>query len=312
MGTQALLDGDDAADYPPPGNDDFIAHLSKINIVNCSRFAEQWVRHEKGTAYEDSVGLYSVSGNSRESPTPMSFPCQATPQCPYVSIHKKCTVAHEALCSPEYVAQKRRHDEEGENFHCDQCEKPFLTQHLLNIHIKSVHNFTPIPCPEGCDPAHIYPSRKTLDAHIRREHRGIWPARCLYPGCDNETKFKSSSYSNHLTKVHKLTTRAARAPHFPPNSKRTWQPTACDIDDCTSSHAFARQSSLVGHLVKAHGYEKDAADRASERGWTTKEAVQVQETSIMRADEDEAEAVPSTKRRRLRMIRIGASDFSLS
>jgi len=318
IGLQALLDVDDdaAADHRhPPAGTDFVTHLSRINIVNCTRFADQWAKYEKGAAYEDSIGQYSVCGNSRDSPTPIRFQCQATAQCPYVSIQLKAVVAHEVICSPEYVARELYRKEQGENFRCALCDGAFLTQHLLNMHVKSVHSFTPVPCPEGCDPAHIYDSQKTLDAHHRREHSGIWPARCLYPGCTDETKFKSSSYSNHLTKAHGLTTRAARSPFFPPTLKRTWQPTVCDVDGCTNSHAFVVQSSLVKHLVKAHGYEEEDAKRASERGLSSQMSVETSEKHIMRkyrpkpwavgrseedtrTDDDEAGTATPKKRRR--------------
>ncbi|RDL39906.1 uncharacterized protein BP5553_04246 [Venustampulla echinocandica] len=267
-GLQALLarpDVDDAPDQPT--TTDFITHLSRINIVNCTRFADQWPKYENGVAYEESIGQYSVRGNSRDSPTPMTFQCQATAQCPHVSIQKKAIIAHEAICSPEYVAREVYRREHGESFHCAQCEAKFLTQHLLNMHVNSVHNFTPTPCPEGCDPAHIYPSKKTLNAHLRRNHSGIWPARCLYPGCTNETLFKSSSYSNHLTNAHDLKTRADRARFFPPTLKRTWQPTACHLDGCTNSHEFGTDKGLIMHLIGKHELDRDAARQASEHGW---------------------------------------------
>ncbi|KAF8854058.1 hypothetical protein BDZ45DRAFT_806147 [Acephala macrosclerotiorum] len=270
IGLQALLppDVDDAPDghHHLQADTDFITQFSRINIVNCTRFADQWPKYENGAAYEQSIGQYSVSGNSRDSPTPMNFQCQATAQCTYVSIQKKAVVAHEAICSPEYVARELYRKEHGEKFRCAQCEDTFLTQHLLNMHVKNVHDFSPIPCPEGCEPAHIYSSQANLNAHLRREHSGIWPARCLYPGCTDETLFKSSSYSNHLTKAHDLKTRADRAPFFPPTPKRTWQPTTCDVDGCTNSHEFAAESSLVKHLVGKHEFDRAAAKKASERG----------------------------------------------
>jgi hypothetical protein len=283
MAIQALLGDDDPVGQQQPHNKyDFINHYSRINVVNCTRFADQWAHYQKGVAYADSIGKYSVQGNSRESPTPIRFQCQATPQCPYSSIQKKAVVAHEALCSPVYVARERYRIDHGEDFLCDQCGKSFLTQHLLNMHITSVHNFVPVPCPQGCEPDKIYTSQKTLDAHTRRVHSGIWPARCLYPGCDNETKFKSSSYSNHLTKAHQLTTRAARSPFFPPTMKKVWQPTACPVDDCTESYRYGTKTGLTDHLIKVHGYERKAANSLAACGWVERLSIDVQETSITR------------------------------
>ena len=282
MAIQALLGDDDPAEQESRNKYDFIHHYSRINVVNCVRFADQWARYQKGVAYADSIGRYSVQGNSRESPTPMHFLCQATPQCPYSSIQKKAVVAHEALCSPEYVARERYRIDHGETFLCDLCGKSFLTQHLLNMHIKGVHNFVSVPCPQGCEPDKIYTSQKTLDAHTRRVHSGIWPARCLYPGCDDETKFKSSSYSSHLTKAHQLTTRAARSPFFPPTMKKVWQPTACPIDDCTASNQYGTKDGLTKHLVNIHKYESKAAKSLAACGWVETPSIDVQEKSITR------------------------------
>jgi hypothetical protein len=282
MATEALLSGDDPAQQQLSTEYGFIDHYSKINIVNCTRFAEQWAKHQKGASYEDSIGQYSVRGNSRESPTPMQFQCQATARCPYISIHKKAVVAHEALCSPEYVAREVYREEEGEKFRCTQCEEAFLTPHMLKMHVKSIHDFTPVPCPDGCEPDKIYPSQKTLDAHTRRVHSGIWPARCRYPGCDNETEFKSSSYSNHLIKAHQLTTRAARAPFFPPTMKNIWHPTACPVDDCPDSHLHRTKDLLTHHLIKTHKYERKAANKLAECGWVKTLTVDVQESHITR------------------------------
>jgi len=106
--------------------------------------------------------------------------------------------------------------------------------------------------------------------------------------------------------------------------KKVWQPTACPIDDCTNSHQFSRKSSLANHLIKAHKYEKKAADSlAAESGLVETLTIDVQEEHIRRKarlkpwevgkhdkdgeaenddnEEEEAENEPllaSTKRRR--------------
>jgi len=277
-----LADAGSSELQEPVSNYDFITYFSKINLVNCTRFADQWPHYQKGALYADSIGCYSVCGNSRSPPTPMIFKCQATSKCPYTSIRKRQVTAHEATCSPLYVSRELYREDNGESFHCTLCKRSFLTQHSLNMHIKSVHEFTKIPCPRGCDPAKIYPSQRTLDAHLRREHSGIWPARCLYPGCEDDTMFKSSSYSNHLTKAHNLTRREDRAPYFPATMKNTWTPTACPIDDCTSIHEFAYKASLTKHLVDAHGYERKAANDLTAKYWITGLSIEVQEQSITR------------------------------
>jgi hypothetical protein len=171
---EALLAGDLPEDQQLQRNQyNFITHFSKINIVNCTRFADNWAKHHnQGADYADSIAKYSVKGNSRDSPTPMLFHCQATSACPYSSIQKKAVVAHEALCTPEYVARERCRIDHGEDFKCDQCEETFLTQHLLKMHIKSIHTFVPKPCPQGCEPEEIYAAETTLNQHIRRVHSG--------------------------------------------------------------------------------------------------------------------------------------------
>ncbi|TAQ88753.1 hypothetical protein B7494_g2950 [Chlorociboria aeruginascens] len=285
MAVLSLLDdhvGTEQKSQAEEGSYDFIARFSRINIVNHITFADAWVHHKKGAVYEDSVGKYSIQGNSRDPPTPMYFFCQKTPHCTFSTLRRRVLVAHEVTCSSEYVAREVYRVDQGENFQCGHCELKFLSQVLLNFHLRSTHNFLPIPCPNGCDPSKIYTSRNTLDLHTRRFHSGIWPARCLYPECDNETKFKSTSYSNHLTRDHNLHTRAARAPFFPATVKQEWKPTLCPDDDCMNHHEFKSKYYLKSHLIKIHKYKEDAADTAAACGYIKKLSNKAQKSSVTR------------------------------
>ena len=125
---QDLLDRYNTAEQQHPNiKDDFIKHFSTINVVNSDTFADEWVKYQKGAAYAESIGKFSVQGNSRESATPMFFQCQATEQCPFTSTHKNIVVAHELTCSPDYVARELYRIQEGEKFKCDMCDQTFLS-----------------------------------------------------------------------------------------------------------------------------------------------------------------------------------------
>lgn len=244
---------------------DFIVKYSTINVVNKSSFSIAWKSYMHGASFEESVGKVSAIGNSRDQPTPMQLNCTKTPMCHYSTIDSSNLKAHESHCTEKNVAREllTLQVQAGEPLQCswDDCTEEFLTRQKLNRHIAYFHEFESRPCPHGCKPDKVYDDKDVLSAHLERHHSTRYPTLCRVPGCSSEIKYASDTYRRHLTRDHKLTTTAARAPYFPEpaRTKKEWEATTCPMEGCENSRKFTRVYGLRDHIMRTHGHDKETA-----------------------------------------------------
>ncbi|KAK9246717.1 hypothetical protein V1506DRAFT_505362 [Lipomyces tetrasporus] len=134
---------------------DFIRAYSKINIVSKHTFALAWKRYCEGsTSFQDSIGQYSMTGNSRDDPTPMEHNCKKTQGCLFNAIRLDEVAQHEIYCNEALVIKKNS----VKKFACswDGCSRAFATNKELVEHSRRVHRFDPKPCPHACEPGKLY------------------------------------------------------------------------------------------------------------------------------------------------------------
>ncbi|KAK9354373.1 hypothetical protein V1523DRAFT_395608 [Lipomyces doorenjongii] len=61
---------------------DFVYAFSKIHIASKVQFARAWKRYCEGsTSFHESIGQFSMRGNSRDDPTAMEHNCKKTQGC---------------------------------------------------------------------------------------------------------------------------------------------------------------------------------------------------------------------------------------
>ncbi|KAK9242321.1 hypothetical protein V1506DRAFT_90465 [Lipomyces tetrasporus] len=110
---------------------DFICALSKINIVNNLLFARAWQRYCKGsTPFHDSIGQHSMTGNSRDDPTPIEHSCKKSKGCPFKSIRSDVVTYHEIRCNEAYARKVNLKHNMDKKFACpwDGCSRAFIAR----------------------------------------------------------------------------------------------------------------------------------------------------------------------------------------
>ncbi|KAJ5910250.1 hypothetical protein N7504_004893 [Penicillium tannophilum] len=200
------LDEDEGTTAMP--TTEFIGRYARLNIVLLQAFARKWralARNEPS-----DVSLHSVTGNSRDEPTPFVFHCH-NHGCSYETIIKDTLQQHERACSGH-----RR----GGDVVCPHanCGKSFTNQKCLIAHIRRTHQWVAKPCEHGCEPTKVYSTFGSYEYHIRMAHKTSdkWPCRCRYPGCKKDkTYMDSGSLRTHLAHAHGLATTAQMIPYLP-------------------------------------------------------------------------------------------------
>ena len=86
--TERLFELVDQACVSQTADHTFVDLYSYVNVVFSEDFASQWQKciprgHE---AFEESMGLYSVRGNSRDDPTPMILHWTKIKDRPYTTM----------------------------------------------------------------------------------------------------------------------------------------------------------------------------------------------------------------------------------
>lgn len=262
-GDRILLGADDGT--KAPSAESFIDNYARINVVNSTTFARKWPSYSSGKPFDDTIGLVSVRGHSRDDPTPYIYRCQKTPNCPFQTTQKRSLGQHQDVCSEALAETIRERQDGSSHFKCPRegCHSTFTSQKTLNVHIKGTHDWAARPCEHGCDPLTIYTTKHRYEEHRIARHSGRWPSSCLYPGCESATSFKSqSSLSYHLASAHNITDKTEQRRYLPslPSVLR-WVKQICIIDGCESKVIWARRSKMLAHLTsKQHNMTAEDAN----------------------------------------------------
>ncbi|KAJ6633116.1 Transcription factor grauzone [Pseudolycoriella hygida] len=144
-------------------------------------------------------------------------------------IHKceicKNRIYKTAACLTQHMRLKHSPDED-KKFHCDQCSKKFLSQPLLNYHIRTDHNMEFAQVCEIC--AGVYKDKNTLRVHMKC-HSTVTPEKVQCNICGTWLKHEQG-LRNHL-RLHRDTT------------------VECSI----CSKVLQNKSSLSYHIRRVHG-----------------------------------------------------------
>jgi uncharacterized C2H2 Zn-finger protein len=240
----------------------FIDCYSRINIVDNQMFAIVWQALSRNEPSAD-LSLYSVTGNSRNAPTPFIYRCRKTTGCSYESVLKHNHKEHESTCSQSLM---RRHEWKCPH---EGCDKSYADRWGLQRHIKGTHEWVAKPCEHGCDPTTLYTTIDRYQGHISREHKesgGLWPCPCRYPGCNNDENKTYKQYNvlrGHLINAHGLTTAAQWQPYLPTQPRRlNWVARTCPMTDCRSVIVFKKRPELVKHIARVHHMSHNDAKAA--------------------------------------------------
>jgi hypothetical protein len=238
----------------------FVDRYSRINVVANQSFARAW---QETSAHRDMrLHSNSMSGNSRDAPTPFMYRCQKTTGCSYETCMKLSHQKHERTCAEDLVDLQRRRKTSAFQCPYDGCGKIFGSQATLTGHVDSVHKWVPQPCEHGCDPTKTYSSKSQYKTHLE-SHNSRWPSPCRYPGCaDNATKaYTATGLRYHLKAIHGLTDLDQQREYLPPNNPhQIWVPQTCKKDACRQkTKVWAKKDYLVQHLVNAHRIRREEA-----------------------------------------------------
>ncbi|KAK9239336.1 hypothetical protein V1525DRAFT_417743 [Lipomyces kononenkoae] len=216
------------------------AEVLMTSVPVSSSFAEAWIRYCQGsTSFQDSIGQYSVKGNSRDDPTPMEHKCKKTRGCKYMSVRLNKVTQHEIYCNEALVTKRNS----VKTFACsrDGCSGAFATSQDLAAHISRMHSFDPKPCPHALVDG-------PLDADIQAAHKRSNSARRRPT---HSTFGKITTSVQQPNELH--TCQRSRVRRL----KRVLEPVRCPVEGCTNTTTYKAKHNLKRHITAKNGQSKE-------------------------------------------------------
>jgi hypothetical protein len=182
--------------------DEFVRFFSSINTF----------KYTGSTVHKVRAAAAHLKGNSRDTPTLFEFYCGIKECSSHFPTAEKLHV-HQVNCKGV--------DKEAvvKSFQCLTCQQIFGTEESLATHQRQVHKFQPRPCYklECRDKLVIFQTTQELMNHQKSEHDILDPPLPYplkeEPSCtQKEGMFiKKNAIKQHLTKVHKQTSKQTAA-----------------------------------------------------------------------------------------------------
>lgn len=111
----------------------FVSCYAKMNVAKNSSFLLEWL-YVESQSFENTIGLYSVEGSSRDDPTPYVYCRRKTPGYPFLTISDSSYHNHESLCN-ESLAESTRKRQDTSRLACtyEDCDKKSSPEHRQRI-----------------------------------------------------------------------------------------------------------------------------------------------------------------------------------
>lgn len=92
---------------------ELVNHLARFNVVRLKEYGSGYAKNGNPAIKAALQAKFTVSGNSRDEPTPYQLLCTRTPGCKYTTSVPHSLKTHENTCNPAAVESKQKKEAEG-------------------------------------------------------------------------------------------------------------------------------------------------------------------------------------------------------
>ncbi|CAN9090859.1 unnamed protein product [Alternaria alternata] len=146
------------------------------------------------------------TGGSKDAPVTYQYHCSK--QCGYSNTKRVLVVLHARECTGKPYSRPVADIPCSEN-----CGKMYVTEKIMKEHVRTIHRFTPKPCPRvnECDQTVLYDTQHKLNYHKTLVHKPRFS--CPYcRGTPSEAKtYGKQSLKRHLSLQHGVSGEAFKA-----------------------------------------------------------------------------------------------------